>query len=274
MRLKIRHETAFHYDQPAQSAIQILRLTPRNDDGQFVRHWRVEVDADYRLYRDEDPYGNITHIFSIEGPIETLRVLVEGEVDTRNTSGVIKATAERLPMPLWLRETWLTHADQHIKMFALRIAAGEGGAILPFLHALNHAVFAKIKLDTQKASPLRSASEAFAAKAGEAADLAQIFVSACHAVKIPARLISGYCFNAEIKAEDRSHCWAEAHVAGLGWIGFDPTRNMSTTDHYIRVACGLDITDVTPIRGAKVGGCDGRVEEDVQVVAGRMLVEE
>jgi len=67
MRLKIRHETAFHYDQPAQSAIQILRLTPRNDDGQFVRHWRVEVDADYRLYRDEDPYGNITHIFRLKG---------------------------------------------------------------------------------------------------------------------------------------------------------------------------------------------------------------
>eukprot|EP01037_Dinobryon_pediforme_P010117 gene10117-10184_t len=266
--------TSFHYEQPAQSAIQILRLTPRNDECQFVKHWRVEVDADYRLYRDEDPFGNITHIFSIEGPIETLRVLVEGEVETHNTNGIIKGTAERLPMSLWLRETWLTHADQAIRMFALRLAAGEGGAVLPFLHALNEAVFHKIKGETKQKAPLRTASEAFAAKTGQAEDLAQIFVSACNAVKIPSRIISGYCLNPEIEAEDKSHSWAEAYVAGLGWIGFDPTYKTCTTDHYIRVACGLDIMDAAPIRGSKVGGSDGRVDVDVQISAGHMLVEE
>ncbi|MCA0406471.1 MAG: transglutaminase family protein, partial [Proteobacteria bacterium] len=42
MRLKLKHETRYTYETPARGAIQILRLTPRNFSGQFVRRWRVE----------------------------------------------------------------------------------------------------------------------------------------------------------------------------------------------------------------------------------------
>ena len=49
MRLKLRHATAYTYAEPARGAIQVLRLTPRNDAGQFIRQWRVEIDADGRL---------------------------------------------------------------------------------------------------------------------------------------------------------------------------------------------------------------------------------
>lgn len=271
MRLKVRHETTFDYDQPTLSAIQILRLTPRNHDGQFVKSWRVEVDADYRLYRDEDPYGNITHIFSLDGPITTLRVVVEGEVETRNTHGIISGTAERLPVGLWLRNSRHTQPDLAIRMFAKRLAAGEGGAILPFLHALNDAVHSRIERDD--AATTRTAEESFAAKSGNVQDLAQIYIAACHAVKIPARYIAGYSLDAD-SMSNRPHAWAEAYVDRIGWIGFDPSASMCTTDHYVRVACGPDAIDTAPIRGATVGGHEESCNVQVQVTAGRALIEE
>ncbi len=40
----------------------------------------------------------------------------------------------------------------------------------------------------------------------------------------------------------------------LGWVGFDPTNGMSTTDAYLRVAVGLDYLDAAPVRGARRGG--------------------
>ena len=270
MRLKIRHETSYHYAEPAQSAIQILRLTPRNHDGQFVRHWRVEVDADYRLYRDEDPYGNITHTFSIEGPISDMRVTVEGEVETRDTNGLITGTAERLPRGLWLRDSWLTQSDLAIRMFAKRIAAGEGGEALPFLHALNLAVHDRIEF-VPGGSTTATTAEAFATKKGVCADLAQIFVSACRAVKIPARYVGGYFLRTDTETQDAGHAWAEAHVEGFGWIGFDPAHGLSTTDRYIRIACGLDSADGAPVRGARVGGQDEKLEVQVHVSMGQSM---
>ena len=45
MRIKVHHTTSYRYGEPARSALQLLRLTPRSHDGQFVRRWRVGVDT-------------------------------------------------------------------------------------------------------------------------------------------------------------------------------------------------------------------------------------
>ena len=45
MRIRIAHSTVYRYDPPASGAIQVLRLTPRNHDGQYVVRWRIDVSA-------------------------------------------------------------------------------------------------------------------------------------------------------------------------------------------------------------------------------------
>ena len=66
MRIRIAHETTYRYETPAKGVIQILRLTPRNHDGQQVLDWRIDVSADCRLDQLEDAFGNITHTFTAE----------------------------------------------------------------------------------------------------------------------------------------------------------------------------------------------------------------
>ena len=36
MRIRISHLTSYRYETPATSVIQMLRLPPRNHDGQYV----------------------------------------------------------------------------------------------------------------------------------------------------------------------------------------------------------------------------------------------
>ena len=87
MRLRIAHSIVRHYDPPAASAIQVLRLTPRNHEGQYVIDWRIDVSADARLVAHEDAFGNFTHVFTADGPLEELSVNVDGEVETQDTDG-------------------------------------------------------------------------------------------------------------------------------------------------------------------------------------------
>ena len=97
MRLKLRHVTTYTYSSPAAGAMQILRLTPRNHIGQFVRSWRIETDVDALLKRDEDAYGNITHDFNVEGPITSMQIIVDGEIETHDQNGHVAGAIERFP---------------------------------------------------------------------------------------------------------------------------------------------------------------------------------
>jgi transglutaminase-like putative cysteine protease len=118
MRIQISHETVYRYEQPSRGVIQTLRLTPRNHDGQYVESWRIDVSENCQLDQHEDAFGNITHVFSAEGPLSELRVLVDGEVDTQDTAGVVVGAIERFPPSLYLRETPLTRIDPAIADFA------------------------------------------------------------------------------------------------------------------------------------------------------------
>ena len=54
--------------------------------------------------------------------------MVEGEVDTQDTSGVVVGTIERFPPSLYLRETPLTRLDPAIAEFA-RLSRALGATI-------------------------------------------------------------------------------------------------------------------------------------------------
>ena len=41
MRIRITHDTVYRYEQPVKGLIQLLRLTPRDHDGQHVLNWRI-----------------------------------------------------------------------------------------------------------------------------------------------------------------------------------------------------------------------------------------
>src|SRR5947208_14265137 len=114
MRMRVSHLTTYRYATPAASVVQMLRLTPRNHDGQYVTRWRIDVSTDCRLDQHEDAFGNITHAFTADGPCSELSVAVEGEVETRDTQGIVRGTVERCPPSLCLRETYVTQADSAI----------------------------------------------------------------------------------------------------------------------------------------------------------------
>jgi len=253
MRLRIAHSSVYRYDPPAAGVIQVLRLTPRNHEGQYVERWRIDVVPDARLAAHEDAFGNITHVFTADGPLEELRVEVDGEVETQNANGVVRGTVERFPPSLFLRDTALTQADGAIRDFAQKTRDASGGGVLAELHGLLDRLFEDIAGDATSPAPA-NAAEAFTRKSGAPKDLAHIFIGAARSLDIPARYVRGYFRRADNSAEaDTSHAWAEAYVPDLGWVGFDPSNGRCPTDGHVRVAIGLDSLGAAAVRGTRLG---------------------
>jgi len=245
--------------------IQTLRLTPRNYTGQYVVNWRIDVSADCRLDPHEDAFGNITHAFSVAGPVGELRLLVEGEVETQDTAGVVRGAVERFPPALFLRETALTHVNKAIRVYAAQFPHSAATSRLATLHNLLERLHGDIAFDTQATSAAPSAADGLLRGRGIAQDLAHIFIAVARALGVPARFVAGYfrgegafALNGSLNA---GHAWAEAHVPDLGWVGFDPATGVCATDRHVRVAVGLDYLGAARVRGAHYGGG----EEDVAV---------
>jgi transglutaminase-like putative cysteine protease len=68
MRLRVKHQTVYHYDGPIAAAIQTLRLMPRSYDGLTVLSWHVSSDARRELPSYIDGYGNVTHCHAVNHP--------------------------------------------------------------------------------------------------------------------------------------------------------------------------------------------------------------
>jgi len=262
MRIRIRHETEYRYDEPAKWTIQNLRMTPRDCDSQHVGPWRIEIDHECRLRESEDAFGNRLHRVTTEGPIAALRILVEGEVTTFDTAGVASGAIERLPKIFFLRDTPLTAPDPRIATLARDAAAG-AQTTLDRLHRLLAAVHAAIRLDTDPVPEMQQVitpvAEAFGRGAGRSHDFAHLFIACARILHIPARCVSGYCLHRNGIEHSAGQAWAETCVEDLGWVGFDPACGASPCERYVRVATAPDYLGAAPLRGAQSAGSSARM---------------
>jgi transglutaminase-like putative cysteine protease len=264
MRIRIKHRTAYAYDEPVHSITELLRMMPRDHDGQRVRRWRIDLDQDARLQETEDAFGNIVHILSLHRPLDSLAITVDGEVETDDTVGVISGAVEKFPPGLFLRETPLTRPDTAIKEFAADIMGDDAG--LDGLHKLLLAVKAEMKFETGPTNATTTAAEAFKGRHGVCQDLSHVFIAAARCKGIPTRYVGGYLLREDGKVlQQAGHAWTETFVQGLGWVGFDPANGISPTAAHVRVAIGLDYLGAAPVRGSRSGGSEERLEVSVAV---------
>lgn len=270
MRLLISHATRYAYEQPARSIMQVLRMTPRDYDGQHVARWRIEPTIEGRLTWGTDHFGNIVHVFSADEPIREFALHAAGEVETTDMSGVVCQSVELVPDGCYLRDTPLTEADDAIRAFAER-RRNRSGNVLSTLHDLMAGVHEALAYDKEPTGVSTSAAQAFSLGRGVCQDMSHVFIAAARHLGIPARYVSGYVLAPDGIADDQQagHAWSEAKVPYLGWVGFDPTHLTCPSTSHVRVAIGFDYNDAAPVRGSRRGGGRETMEVSVRVEPAR-----
>lgn len=268
MRLNISHTTAYHYDSPVPYALQQLRLRPKSRIDQAMISWSVDISGGRREVTFEDEHANSVELISFEPGADTVVVTCTGEVDVTDTNGVVGHHTGFTPLWLFQRETPLTRPGANLR----RLLSGfdRPDEALPMLHDLMDFVADAVPYSTEQTASDLTAEEAIAAGHGVCQDHAHIFVAAARHLGFPARYVSGYLLVDDQPDQDASHAWAEAHVAGLGWVGFDVSNRQCPDDRYVRVATGLDYSQAAPVRGLRLGDASEsmkvilRVEQQIQ----------
>ncbi len=269
MRISVRHRTLYRYDRPIDYSIQLLRMCPREHEGQSVLAWDIRVPGRKEpLPVSEDGFGNIVHVYTVNRAHAQTAVEIEGEVETSNTHGVVRGSDERLPPAFYLRPTSLTGSDAAVRDLAETAAAGKAKP-LDRLHALMDAVRERVAYKVGASDTSTTAAEALARGEGVCQDHAHLLIAAAQSLGYPARYVSGYLWAGDSEQPyEASHAWAEAYVEDLGWVGFDPANGVSPSEVYVRTAVGLDYQSAAPARGLRRGLAAEDLAVEVQIAAG------
>lgn len=277
MKLSVLHKTIYRYGEPARSVLQSQRLQPSVFDGQQVADWSVTTGKGVRGAEFRDGAGDQTWLVYVPGPVDTVTVEVRGTVMTTDLAGVLRGYREKVPPMAYLRPTRATRVDLALEEMARGTVAGiDKAAELDRAHALSSAVAEAIAYTPDATDAHTTAAEALAGGAGVCQDHAHALIAMARTLDIPARYVAGYLFAGEADAThpdpvrvgaQASHAWAELHVDGLGWVGFDAANNCCPDDRYIRLCSGFDAFDAAPIRGLAMGRSEEALEVAVAVEA-------
>ena len=252
MMLSVDHVTLYRYDHPVRGVVQSHRLSPSRFDGQRVLDWVVTVSGGTIGGGFRDGAGDWVQGWTVKGPVSEIEVRVQGQVETTDLAGMLRGHRETVPPEAYLRDTAATRADQALAALAARVAAAENP--LAGCHALSAAISDAIAYRPGTTHAHTTAAEALAQGECVCQDHAQALIAAARVAGIPARYVSGYLQSGPQGGDhEAAHAWAELHVPGFGWIGFDPANRCCPDARYIRLGSGADAQEAAPIRGIARG---------------------
>jgi len=263
MQIKISHSTTYDYDAPVTYALQRTRLTPVSSPLQTVHSWDMQLSGAAVQAGYKDHHGNQTHLLSADDNTQSLTITVTGEVETHDKAGVLGKIYGRAPLWYFKQATDTTAPGPLITKLAGDVS--EDGSGVERLHGLSRAILEKVPYELNETHAATLAEEAMALGHGVCQDHANIFVSAARLLGLPARYVSGYLFMEDRVDQDASHAWAEVHIDGLGWVGFDVSNGISPDERYVRLATGRDAQDAAPVSGLRVGAGDESLIVSLQV---------
>ena len=264
MRLSIRHTTRYRFTDPVSHGLQRLRLTPKETQGQKILDWTMEYEGAREELVYDDQNFNHTTLIAVEEGVREVVVSCGGHVDTEDNAGVIGQHAGHLPLWAFLGQTALTKPGPRIKELIAQVERSEEGMV-ETLHNLSNVIREKVEYGLGATMVTTTAEEAVTSARGVCQDHAHIFISAARSLDIPARYVSGYLMMNDRVEQEATHAWAEAHVQGLGWVGFDISNGISPDPRYVRVATGRDYRDAAPVTGISFGSTTEDLSVDLAV---------
>ncbi len=262
MKLHIKHETRYEFDAPVPFGLQQLRKTPKSFRNQVIEDWSTEVIGGRKELSFEDYHRNTVELISFEPNTQSVSLMSKGTVEIEDTHGVLGRHEGSTPLWLFNRSTPQTKPGKGVADLVGSLPPGEG---LDQLHALSEAIRDRVAYKVGSSQPDWSAEDAIEAGSGVCQDHAHVFISGARHLGLPARYVSGYLMMNEIELQDATHAWAEVHVNGLGWVGFDVSNGISPDDRYVRVATGLDYAQAAPVIGSRIGAAGEQLTVQVQV---------
>lgn len=280
-RIRITHETAYHYRQPVSFGPHRAMMRPREGHEVRIVEGRVEIEprATVRWLRDIDE--NSVAVVTFAEPGRVLRILSDLVVelyDDRPIECLIDPAAREFPFQY--------APNEQVELISYRLPSypydgpalqqwlqglyrpGQTVETFALLSALNTHIYSSLRYEARDDPGVRLPHETLALGGGSCRDYAVLMMEAARHWGFGARFVTGYIQMADGQ-HGATHAWTEIYLPGAGWHGFDPTNDKLAGSEHIAVAVAREQEKAMPLSGSWSGPGDAfeRLHVSVQVVA-------
>ncbi len=248
MRLRVGCELSFEAEAATPSVWQV-RLRPDGPHRLLSESWEASPDRPSTGYLDS--YGNACDRLTLSEGTSTVRydatVEVSGQRDEVDTDAA-QVGVEDLPDEslLFLLPSRFCLSDVlHDKAWELFGATAPGWARV---QAVCDWVHANLRYASGSTDPLTTAVDVVESGTGVCRDYAQVGVTFCRSLNVPARYVSGYVPNIDTRVPEEPMdfgSWFEAYLGGRWWT-FDPRSNERRVGRVV-IGRGRDAADVAMV---------------------------
>lgn len=281
---EIEHTSRYTYEKPVDYSTHTLRLQPVEDSLQEIVSATIEMSSAGDILQFEDVFGNQTVHCIIEKPYIDLTITSKSQIkvysrDTDDFSFDLRRGSIPLSWMPWQRQMMLPYLmpmelpeSQILELtdYAMSFVKRNDAHLLATLLDINQQIYKDYSYVPGHTSLQTTPFDVFISRKGVCQDFANLFICLARLLSIPARYRMGYIYTGgayeNTLQSDASHAWVEVYLPYLGWRGFDPTNGCMVNQDHIRVACGRNYVDATPISGTlyKGGGAE-KMSLDVKV---------
>jgi transglutaminase-like putative cysteine protease len=250
---RVQHESLYRYDVPVQLGPHTLRLTPRAGAIQISSR-RLIVEPEPSTWSEElDGFGNPITTVGFAGSTQSLRVESHFELDTALPPSLAPVSVA-LPLPRAghddLSQYVVGSAHPSVQAYADELADRAQRDPVAFLDQLTRALYERIDRHVRPSGDAREAHETLALGSGACRDLTVLFLEACRSQGLAGRFVSGYQAAAQTPDGQRHlHAWAEVHLPGAGWRGWDPMHGVRVGDGHVALCAAPRQAATMPIEG-------------------------
>jgi len=255
----------YRYNGDVTENDNIVRVFPYQDDGQVPERNQFLLLPSGSSVNYVDGYGS---------PVSRVRVVEPHRELIVASSGLVRLYPLDSPLPEIHRSSSISSAGllpqflspsplvdpASVRDIALEVAEGDTG-IVSLVDRISEWVYGNVEYRQGVTDLSTTAGDVLRLRQGVCQDIAHLALGMLRALWIPCRYASGLL----VGEVGETHAWLEFWHPEAGWVGCDPTRNVSvvTGPDHVKFAVGRDYSDVTPVQGEYRGECGGYLDKVV-----------
>jgi len=265
MEIKITHETEYTYQSEVFLEPHYFRFKPRETPYAALKSFRLHISPEPTgISEQTDAENNTVHFSWYNGMYTQLSIRAVSilAIKPYNPFNFLLSPASHNQLPFsysdnlkYLLKPCLetTSISKALKKYAEEIRSASNADTLAFLSELTIRIHKDFVLEIREIGEPYQPDETFELKRGSCRDFAWMQIQVLRHFGIASRFASGYFY---IEAEDPKfelHGWTEIFLPGAGWIGYDPSNGIRTTNMYFPVCSSANFRNTMSVSGSVRG---------------------
>jgi transglutaminase-like putative cysteine protease len=262
VKLGLRYQTVYSYEEPVSFSPHDLRLFPRTERFSRVRRFELQANGGGSVRYGRDAFDNVVASCFFPERMDTLRFELDVDLELEEMDAfdfILERGAAEMPF-VYAPELEAVLAPYRTRQTSDELAvpgwtaptAGAAVGTVSSLIALNQALHACIGYERREEGAAYCPAETLRLGRGACRDVSVLLAEILRDAGLAARLVSGYLREADApsrRAEGSLHAWTEVFLPGAGWIGMDATNGVFCNHNFIAAAVGIRPEQITPIVG-------------------------